>query len=100
MRRGGDENVVRYAAPAEDEEEEEEMDLEENQPLSEVVFQIDNFNLCIFVLNSVGVLIFNLLTFFVFEYTFEFEYFVCLNIFQCLNPSCAFISFVFEYDSI
>ena len=35
VRRGGDENVVRYAAPA---EEEEEMEVEENQPLSEVAW--------------------------------------------------------------
>ena len=41
VRRGGDENVVRYAAPA---EEEEELELEENQPLSEVAFQLENFN--------------------------------------------------------
>ena len=39
MRRGGDENIVRYAAPPA--EEEEELDLEENQPLSEVAFQFD-----------------------------------------------------------
>ena len=41
VRRGGDENVVRYAAPA---EEEEEMEVEENQPLSEVACQLDNLN--------------------------------------------------------
>ena len=37
VRRGGDENVVRYAAP----EEEEELDLEENRPVSEVASQLD-----------------------------------------------------------
>ena len=40
MRRGGDENIVRYAAPA-PAEEEEELELEENQPLSEVALQFD-----------------------------------------------------------
>ena len=41
MRRGGDENIVRYAAPAPAAEEEEDLELEENEPLSEVVFQFD-----------------------------------------------------------
>ena len=39
MRRGGDENIVRYAAPPAAEEE-EELDLEENQPLSEVGYVV------------------------------------------------------------
>ena len=37
MRRGGDENVVRYAAPEED----EELDIDEKQPLSEVASRLD-----------------------------------------------------------
>ena len=46
MRRGGEGNVVRYAAPApeDEEEEDEELELEENQPLSEVVSKLDNFD--------------------------------------------------------
>ena len=47
VRRGGDENVVRYAASAE-EDEEEELEVEENQPLSEVVLELDNLNFRIF----------------------------------------------------
>ena len=58
VRRGGEENIVRYAAPPppDDEEEELDLDLEENQPMIEVSSKLDNFNLLKKCISSPGYL--------------------------------------------